>query len=347
MKTPNQKPDDRKAAEPRWPKGMVTATGLSIDTHGFFRWRIFARITVFLAVMILNRGHAAGLDSNLFRMGFSSSMFTEVNENDARAAVEVWGQTVAREHGVPTDPEPLIFKDHAGLLHALTNKLVDVVALTTIEFGALSKEVRFAPIFVTYNVGQTTEQYVLLVHRDSKIERLADLRGRSLVFHQNLRACLAPTWLDTLLVQKGLPPAAGFVSKLTVNSKLAQVVLPVFFRQSDACVVTRRGFDTMNELNPQVGKQLKIIATSPEMVPAVFAFRADYASSYKEKVFAGIRDLHKTPAGQQVLTIFHSEKIEDQPAACLDSALALMATHEQLCGRTNTVKTALIEASQP
>ena len=303
-----------------------------------FGTRRFAWFAVVLCVVASSiRSRAAAADT-LFRVGFSSSMFADVNENDAKAAVKAWGQTVARERGIPTDPEPLILKDQAALLDALRSNRVDAVGMTTVEFGALKSKVEFAPIFVTYNSGRTAEQYVLLAHQDSKIKTVDDLRGRSLMVHLNPRVCLAPLWLDTLLMQKGLPTAARFVGKITQNSKLAKVALPVFFRQSDACLVTRSGFEMMAELNPQVGKQLKVVASSPEMVPAVLAFRANYDPAFKERLFSGVRDLHKTPAGQQVLTIFHSEKIEDQPASCLASALELMATHARLCGEAKAAK---------
>jgi len=280
---------------------------------------------------------AAEPADTLFRVGFASSMFSDVNENDARAAVKAWGQTVARERGIPTDPEPRIFKNEAELLDALRSKQVDAVGITMTEYCALCQQVRFAPIFVTYNGGKTTEEYVLLVHQESQIKDLTDLRGHSLSFHQNPRVCLAPLWLDTLLAEQGFKRAAELAGKVTRATKLSKVVLPVFFRQGDACVVTRTGFNTMSELNPQVGKQLKIIAMSPAVVPAVFAFRSDYAPAFKERLFAGVRDLHQTPAGQQVLTIFHSEKIEEQPVSCLDSALELIAAHTRRCGETNGV----------
>ncbi|MHB1308462.1 MAG: hypothetical protein ACYC23_15395, partial [Limisphaerales bacterium] len=51
-------------------------------------------------------------------------------------------------------------------------------------------------------------------------------------------------------------------------------------------------------------------------------------------LFAGIRDLHKSVAGQQVLTVFQSEKIQDEPASCLDSALELLERHTQLTAST-------------
>ena len=281
-----------------------------------------------------------------FRIGFSATMFTDVNVNDARAAVKVWAQTIARERDVPTDPEPSILTGMAELTAALRSNQVDAIALTTDEYGPLSQAVPLAPIFVARVGGHTGEEYVLLAHRESGITNLGNLRGRNLTTYQNPMACLAPIWLDTLLAQQGLPPRNEFLGRVSGNSKLARVVLPVFFRQCDACLVTRSGFDTMNELNPQTGKALKVLATSPMLMPAVFCFRANYAPPFKEKLLAAIRNLHGTPAGQQVLTIFRSESMEEQPASCMESALELLATHRRLCLETNGVA-ARIPASDP
>ena len=283
-----------------------------------------------LVVLVCVRNPAAEPEDNSFRVGFSNTLFTDVNENDARAAVKAWSQTIARERNIPTDPEARIFRNTSELLQALRNKSVDAVGISTIEYAAVRREVPLAPLFITYNGARCREQYLLLVHRDSKLEQLADLRGKSLIFHANSRASLAQPWLDTLLLKAGGKTTAAWLGKITRTPKVAQVVLPVFFRQTDACVATRTELETMRELNPQIGQQLKILARSPEIVPSLFCFRADYASTFKEQVFAGLRELHKTPAGLQVLTIFQSEKVEDQPASSMDSALALLAEHAQL-----------------
>lgn len=265
-----------------------------------------------------------------FRLGFTSCMFSDVNENDARAAVRAWGALIANEQNVPTSPDPAIFKDIAALRRSLHEKEVDAVGITLIEYAQLLPEIHFAPIFITYNAGSMTERYVLLAHREGTVKTLADLRDRSLYLHSNPRACLAPLWLDTLLVEQGHPKVNHFVGTIIQNTKLSNVVLSVFFRQVDACIVTRSGFDTMSELNPQLAQQLSVLAESPTVVPAVFAFRADYNPSFKEKLIAGINTLKTTPAGRQVLTIFHSENIEVHPENCLDSALELIAAHAQI-----------------
>jgi phosphonate transport system substrate-binding protein len=288
---------------------------------------------ILLVVLLLNCSLAvASDDSPLFRIGFSHTLFTDVNENDAKAALKVWSQVIARERGFTSDPETRIFPDTAELLRTLQTKRVDAVGITTLEYAAVIREVQFAPIFICCTGGKNREQYLVLVHRDSNLHQLSDLHGRSLTFHQNARACLAQPWLDTLMIEETGKTIADWVGKVTQAPKLSQTVLPVFFRQNDACVVTLGEFETMCELNPQIGQRLKILARSPEVVTTVFCFRADYDPVFKEQIMASLRDLHNTPAGQQVLTIFQSERIEDQPVSCLDSTLALLARHTKIVG---------------
>ncbi|NTW36129.1 MAG: phosphate/phosphite/phosphonate ABC transporter substrate-binding protein, partial [Syntrophobacteraceae bacterium] len=195
----------------------------------------------------------------LFRLAFSPGMFTEVKIDDARAAMKVWFLTIARERGVAIDPEPVIYGSLEEVLRGLQSAFVEGFGGTAEECWRLSKEVKLDRMVVSINGGRMTEEYLILVHRDSGMEGVADLRGRSLLVLQNPRMSLATVWLDTLLAQNGLETTPEFCSRVTIVNKLSQVVLPVFFRKSDACVVTRRGFQTMSELNPQVGKQLRVL----------------------------------------------------------------------------------------
>ena len=50
----------------------------------------------------------------------------------------------------------------------------------------------------------------------------------------------------------------------------------MFFRQADACIITRHGFDVMGELNPQVKRQLRVLAASKPMVANVVLFPARF-----------------------------------------------------------------------
>ena len=117
---------------------------------------------------------------------------------------------------------------------------------------------------------------------------------------------------------------------MTTLPKLSKVVLNVFFRQTDACLVTRRGFATMAELNPQVGRQLTILAASPAVVPALFGFRRGFSTQLKSKIIREFGAVHMSPAGQQALTIFQVGQVAERPVTALDSALALLEEYARL-----------------
>ena len=279
-----------------------------------------------------------GSTDRQFRLAFSTRMFSEVKVDDARAVMKVWMMTVARERGIPIDPEPQIYESLEEMLRGAQGKPVEGFGVTTEECWRLIKAIKVDRLAVGIRAGRISEEYVILVHRDSGIEGIAELGGRSLDVLENPRMSLAIIWLDTLLVQKGMNPTAKFLSLGAPVNKLSQVVLPVFFRKRDACLVTRRGFQTMSELNPQVEKQLRVLATSPELVPTVFAFSSDYASPFREQMLVEMGRRPDSPVGKQILTLMQTEKIEERPMSCLDGTFELLETHQRLCPTASSAK---------
>jgi len=108
----------------------------------------------------------------------------------------------------------------------------------------------------------------------------------------------------------------------------------------DGCVVTRRGFETMCELNPQIRLQLRVLTTSPQLVPAVGFIRAGYDSPLREVLFAALRGLEKSSAGAQVLTLFQSDQLHEVPVSLLDTTREFVEAHRRLCGGTNGAQVA-------
>jgi phosphonate transport system substrate-binding protein len=104
----------------------------------------------------------------------------------------------------------------------------------------------------------------------------------------------------------------------------------VFFRQVDACVVTRRAFNNMSELNPQLSQRLRVLVSSPELVPGGFAFRKGYDDPTRELIIADLERISSSPAGAQFLTLFQSGALSAQPVSCLESAFELLARHARL-----------------
>lgn len=264
-----------------------------------------------------------------FRIGFSTTTLDEVNENDAIAALRIWTQSIVQERGIPADPQPKIMRSISQITEVLTQKAVDCINLSTPEYAMLGDLVARDTIVAAVLSDTITEEYLLIVNRQSGIESIDALRGLTLVLLKTARTALSRIWLDTILARHGLGSADVFFGPISKPTKIGQAVLPVFFHRMDACVITRKGYQTMVELNPQIGKQLVVLATSPPVVPVLFCFRSDYQSPFRPQILEAIADWHYSSAGRQILTLFQTDNLAQRPASCLDSALELIADHQR------------------
>lgn len=262
-----------------------------------------------------------------FRLAVSESIIgNDVNGRDANLAMMAWRDTMVRESGLLVD---FGVASLPQLVQAVRERRVDGFTLTTPEY--LEVESYASPVLmVDERNARGGDDYLLLVHASSGIRTLADLRGKSVSTYDNPRMCLAPAWLETLLAGANLGAPQSFFGRLAVFNKLSRVVLPVFFRQVDACVVTRQGFNTMCELNPQLGSQLHVLANSPKLVTSLMAFHKDFAPGQRQKLATALSGLDKTAAGQQALTLFESSHLVTADSSLLQGTVELIQAHERL-----------------
>jgi ABC-type phosphate/phosphonate transport system substrate-binding protein len=266
--------------------------------------------------------------TNSFRLGISHASFGTASRNDATAALKAWVASVSKERGLKLDVQVEVFEDEGQLRQALSGRLVDALTMTTAEF--VHSEQKPEAIILPVKGGAFTEQYVLVARRDSGLDDVPALKGRKLVRHNGPATGPALAWLETVFAARGLEPVRQFLSEVTALESPAKAVLRVFFRQSDACLVTTNAFALAGELNPQLLKELKTIIVSPPLIPAVFFFRPDYDGPIRAQLETAILDLHSTPAGQQVLTVFQGSRMERRPVACLDTTIRMLADYERL-----------------
>lgn len=257
-----------------------------------------------------------------FRLGFSYAMFTDVNENDAKASLRALSAVISRERNIQANPEPLLFRGTDQIARAVRAGEVDSVVLPIDEYWLLAGDALFDRGLFAVQDGDPAEEYVLVARGSGGAASLAGLQGKRLVIQATPRMRLGYYWLEVVLARRQQPAVAAFFGRVARTPKLARTVLDVFFQQADACLVTRRGFQAMVELNPQVGKQLHILEASPSLVPALFAFRAGLATPFRDRVLREFSGVHVTPSGQQALTIFQVGQVAERPLSVLDEALA-------------------------
>jgi hypothetical protein len=70
-----------------------------------------------------------------FRFGFSSQMFTDVNENDIKAAIKVWAQTLVKERQLAVEMLPSVFNGTDKITQAMHDRQTDALVLTNPRFS--------------------------------------------------------------------------------------------------------------------------------------------------------------------------------------------------------------------
>jgi len=257
-------------------------------------------------------------------------MFAGVNENDARAAMKVYSRTIGDQNGVYVSTEPELLDGTNAVLRALALKRNLVFALTAPEFLAIESLGLEGPLLCSSVRGTVTEEYLLLTRDDSSLRRIEGLVGSHIIISSDLRSSLALCWLEVLLAEHHLASATQVAGRIAFFPKTTQVVLPVFFGKADACIVTRNNFEVMCELNPQLKKQLRILATSPTLVPALSCFSRGTPEALKQQILKAVDMSASKPAYQQIMTLFKADGVGNQPLSVLENTRELMATYLKL-----------------
>lgn len=267
------------------------------------------------------------------RMLVSRNFAPDLNENDARAALQAWGDALARQGRLAIDVGRSILTPSEELLRLVRRGDVDAMGLTLPEFLQVASFLDQETLIVDVYAAKGGDPYVLLVGTDSGINRLEDLRARTLILHKGPRASMAEVWLTTLLAGARLPVPEAFFARVSDNNNISRgVVLPVFFKQADACVVTSRGFLTLCELNPQLGKKLRVLATSPPLLTGVVVFHRDCPAERKDVTRSVLLQLHNSVFGRQALTLFQTERLMAAGRPILRNAVELLAAYEKIRG---------------
>jgi phosphonate transport system substrate-binding protein len=306
------------------------------------RWRaVWAALFLLAAVRSPLAAPTAGEtnESVVVHFAFSKAMLKDINENDARAAMKVYAKNIGDESGIDTSVGPIVLDGTNAIAEALRHRQIDMISLTAEEFFALEDQGLGGPFLMSTVNQSVTDEYVLLVRADGPVHRLEDLKGKSLILADDIRATLVPIWVAVLCREHGLEAPDQVFGRITAASKTTQVVLPVFFGKADSCITTRKGWDVMGELNPQVKKQLRAIAVSAPLVPGFSCFRKALPEPLKERLLQTAKSSHGKPSFQQLMALFKTDALSRQSGEMLADTRKLLAAYHQFRAGTNLTKT--------
>jgi hypothetical protein len=262
-------------------------------------------------------------------LAISMNLAPDANLNDARASMQVWLDWAGRSHNMSVRTAPGVFIPSAELLEMIRLGRADAFALDVTEYRQVADLVDPRWMIVSDLDPQGGSEYALVVPRGGA-RSIAELRGKRIVRWRAPVTRLSDEWLAVEQARHGGPPDMRFWGSSSVEAKLSRVVLPVFFQQQDACLVTRRGFATMCEMNPQVGEKLRAILYSRRMRTGGYFFRKGCPPLGRERMLAAFSGLSQATYGRQVLMLFQSPNLVVRDVSCLNEAMDLVREYEKL-----------------
>lgn len=272
------------------------------------------------------------------KYGFSSTTFAEVDRNDAVTALKTWFDLLCEESGIDYVSEVYIYDSVELILEAIKNDKIDFVIVSPMELLQIKDKCSIIPVYFGLLDGKPDAVELLLVNADSKITSVNQLKGKTLLWERYSNGRIPMIWLETILLKNMLPETGKFFHSVRQLEKVSQAVLPVFFRQADACIVRETAFETMVELNPQIGRKLVAIASSSPLLIGAICYREGFNENDLNIITKSALNLHTSVRGKQVLSIFKIDRLVSFIDSTLETTKEIIEEYENLKGRSKPSK---------
>jgi ABC-type phosphate/phosphonate transport system substrate-binding protein len=242
-------------------------------------------------------------------VAFTPQAFFNVDPRDAIGAVKVWINNADRKLGNNPETTVLYLKSQSEVENALAGNEVDILISIADEFINMRESFNLLPVLSTDYGRNFYDELLLLVRADSGVTSIEQLRGKSLRMEGGQKGTIPMKWLHSLLNSSGMPSPKEFFGSINEFPKANQIIMPVFFGQADSCIASRTSFETMSELNPQLGRKLKILEKSPGFVTGIISVRKDVKNRRRDALIDALRAMDGETKGKQVLTIFRINRL--------------------------------------
>jgi ABC-type phosphate/phosphonate transport system substrate-binding protein len=256
-----------------------------------------------------------------------------INSEDGRLALElIMQKTLARK----TDPYRVKLSMLSGLdqvVPAMARDRLQFLALTSLDYAELRLTMRLTPLIILSKHDQPYDTFMLVSQKNRDLESLAQDAKRIAVINHSRVGELVRLWLDTVLWQAGYPESGQFFTTIKRANKPSQVLLPVFFGQADACVITASAFALMAEFNPQIEKRLAPMIRSPQLVSLLVCATEHAAAGDQKLMLSEVKNFEQDATVQQALTIVQMKRVIPFRPEYFEATAAVIETYRQLKGR--------------
>ena len=160
-------------------------------------------------------------------------------------------------------------------------ELFVIQAYEMVEHG---RALNLKPLLLATRHQHWQTRFLLLAAPNAEIQTVHDLKERTILVHRDGCGNLVDHWLDAAIA-RGTGTARKSFARYQTVTQAREAVLPVFFGEADACVVSKAAYEAVCAQNPgQIDKKLNPLMTSEEFPTQVVACRMDWPVDLQRRV---------------------------------------------------------------
>jgi phosphonate transport system substrate-binding protein len=247
----------------------------------------------------------------------STSLFRYVDRDQVIATAKLWLDNMGADVGWVMDTQIELADNTEVIRKKADDGTVDLVVTSALEYLAVDRPNLLKPAMtMTAGDDKGKVKYLLVVNRESGLSQIEDLKGKSVLAYSRTDPNLSRMWLEVMLKERHLASLDHYFATFSNSPKPSAACLPLFFGKTDACVIDGPSWDTLQELNPQVGAKLKVIAESPSFLESLVSVHVN-RTQYRSDLLKNMLKLQDDPQGRQILVFFKTRRTVAIDAASL------------------------------
>lgn len=189
--------------------------------------------------------------------------------------------------------------DFASFWDNVVNKRYDIVHYNQYHYLKSHKQSEYRVFAQNVEFGNTQIAGALIVRRDSGIESVKDLKGKTIVFGGGRGAMLAYITATYLLRQAGLK-RGDYFEQFALNPPKACIA--AYYRKAAAAGAGNYVLQLPNVKKQIKSEDMKYLMVSKKMAHLPWALKNSFSREFQEQLQTILTGLNQTDTGKKVLT---------------------------------------------
>jgi phosphonate transport system substrate-binding protein len=295
------------------------------------KFLILIAVVFLLMTNIISQKKSGTENNEAWGVAFLRTMFLNADYNDAKAAIKVYVQNLQDQLLTGFSMKPVYFENTDDLLKNYSKENLAVISLSSIDYLAYKSRLSLYPILVNSGQSDPLENYLIVIRKDENINNIAALADKKIGMPPKANDPIPVMWMDVLIESGKTAKREKSFNNIITDKTESQLILSLFFGQLDACLVSKTSFETMVEINPQIGRQLTILNSSPGYLRVVSSFTMKFKNSiYSNELLKHLTTLDNYAAGRQLFALTKTAKIIPYKDEYLNNVRDLISTYNKL-----------------